>query len=64
MKRICIELPDEDYRELLDMLVMHPELGSVEALVRDMVTHNISNYRRLKEWVRKIIEEVMGGSNG
>lgn len=54
--RICIELDEEDYRDLIEMLRMYPEYQYIDELVKGMVMHNIKNYRRLREWVRRIIE--------
>jgi len=59
LRRICIELSDEDYATLEDMLDMFPGRRDVQDLVKDMVRHNIENYRRITAWVRKIIEEVL-----
>jgi len=56
---ICFELDDRDYVELVEMLLMHPEFDHVEGLVKDMVMQNIRNYRKLKEWVKKIISEEL-----
>ena len=59
MRRVCIELSDEDYETLKDMLDMFPDRRDVQELIADMVRHNIENYRRITAWVRKIIEEVL-----
>lgn len=55
--RICIDFDEEDYKDLLGILEMYPEYQYIDELVKGMVMHNIKNYRRLREWVKRIIEE-------
>jgi len=56
---VCVVLDDETYAELVDMLQAFPEYRSVRGLIESMIKHNISNYRRLKAMVRKIIQSVI-----
>ena len=56
---ICIELEEDEYNDLLDMLTMYPEIYYVPDLVEHIVKHNIENFRRLRRWVKKIVDEVV-----
>lgn len=56
---ICIEFSHEEYEDLIDLWSMYPEHESLDQLVKHIVKHNLDNLRRLRKWIKKIVDEVV-----